>query len=161
MYLFIDGIDLKIILLIGILILAIGYLFMINVIYFLAPTKKWTEFPEKCSVKTKCTRVADANNRGYGLKPIEFEGKVDMIQQNIVNLIKSKPRMEIVNNLSGFIHAIDVTPIFRFYDDVAIKIFEKEGKTTVWMQSQSRLGYYDLQVNEKRIQELHKEISNL
>ena len=84
-----------------------------------------------------------------------------MIQQNIVNLIKSKPRMEIVNNLSGFIHAIDVTPIFRFYDDVAIKIFEKEGKTTVWMQSQSRLGYYDLQVNEKRIQELHKEISNL
>ena len=39
------------------LMLILAYIGMINVIYFLAPTKKWTEFPEKCNIKTKCTRI--------------------------------------------------------------------------------------------------------
>jgi len=67
--------------------------------------------------------------------------------------------MKIINENFGFIHATDVTPFLRFYDDIAIKLFEENGKTIVWMQSQSRLGYYDFQVNEKRIQELHKDFS--
>ena len=50
-----------------------AYIGMINVIYFLSPTKKWTEIPKKCIIKTKCTRVAEINNRGYGLKPIELD----------------------------------------------------------------------------------------
>lgn len=136
----------------------IGYIVMINVIYLLAPTKKWTRFPKKCNVRSKCTRVADFNNRGYGLKPIELKNNTKYIQKKIVSIINSKPRMKIINEDTGFIHAIDITPFFRFYDDIAIKIFEDEGKTIVWMQSQSRLGYYDLQVNEKRIQKLHKNI---
>jgi uncharacterized protein (DUF1499 family) len=69
--------------------------------------------------------------------------------------------MTIVNEKEGFIHSVDITPFFRFYDDLAIRIFESEGFTNVWLQSQSRLGLYDLYVNEKRIQDLHKQIINL
>ena len=69
--------------------------------------------------------------------------------------------MKIVNQQDGFIHAVDITPFFRFYDDIAIKIFKDSEKTTIWIQSQSRLGYYDFQVNEKRVQMLHKEISSI
>ena len=50
---------------------------MICTIYFLSPTKVLNSFPEKCSVKTKCTRVADYNNRGYGLKPIETKESIE------------------------------------------------------------------------------------
>ena len=39
------------------------------------------------------------------------------------------------------------------------KIFEENDKAVVWLQSQSRLGYYDFQVNEKRIQKLHQIIA--
>jgi len=134
----------------------IGYIATIGTIYFLSPTKKWDKFPEKCTVKTKCTRVADYNCRGYELKPIEIEDNVKNVQSKIIKILNSKPRMKIINENIGFIHAIDVTPFLRFYDDIAIKLFEENGKTIVWMQSQSRLGYYDFQVNEKRIQELHK-----
>ena len=140
-------------------VILIGYLVMINVIYFLAPTKTWNTFPEKCHIKTKCTRVADNNNRGYGLKPLKFDKDNKYIQKEITKIIESKPRMKIINQYDGFIHAVDVTPLFKFYDDIAIKIFEESGKTTIWIQSQSRLGYYDFQVNEKRVQMLHKEIS--
>ena len=134
---------------------------MINVIYFLAPTKRWDEFPKKCNIKTKCTRVAESNTRGYGLKPIKLEYGVDYVQKEIIKIIGTKPRMEIINESLGFIHATDVTPFFRFYDDIAIKIFEDNGKAVIWLQSQSRLGYYDFQVNEKRIQKLHRKISSL
>ena len=134
---------------------------MINVIYFLAPTKRWDEFPKKCNIKTKCTRVAESNTRGYGLKPIELEYSIDYVQKEIIKIIDNKPRMKIINDISGFIHATDVTPFFRFYDDIAIKIFEENDKAVVWLQSQSRLGYYDFQVNEKRIQKLHQKISSL
>jgi|TARA_B100000959_G_scaffold172950_1_gene181084 uncharacterized protein (DUF1499 family) len=135
----------------------IGYIVMIGLISLLSPTKIWDSFPKKCAVKTKCTRVADYNCRGYNLKPIVIEESVNSVQKKIMEIIYSKPRMKIINENVGFIHATDVTPFFRFYDDLAIKIFEQEGKTIVWMQSQSRLGYYDFQVNEKRIQQLHKE----
>ena len=82
-----------------------------------------------------------------------------MYKKKIIAILNSKPRMKIINQKEGFIHAIDVTPFFRFYDDVAIKIFREDNKTKVWMQSQSRLGLHDLGVNERRIKKLHKEIS--
>ena len=135
-------------LIIAILLLSIvGYLVMVSIIYFLSPTKVLNSFPEKCSVKTKCTRVADYNNRGYGLKPIETKESIENLQEKITKIIEAKPRMKIVKEENVFIHAIDITPFFRFYDDLTIKIFKEEGKTKVWMQSQSRLGLYDFQVN--------------
>ena len=82
-------------------------------------------------------------------------------EKEIIKIIETKPRMEIINDITGFIHATDVTAFFRFYDDIAIKIFEENDKAVVWLQSQSRLGYYDFQVNEKRIQILHQKISSL
>ncbi len=142
-----------------IILILVGYFFMINIIYFLSPNKKWESFPERCKIKTKCTRVADKNNRGYGLKPIEIKDNIDNVQKKIVAIVNSKPRMKIINQKDGFIHATDVTPFFRFYDDIAIKIFQENDKIKIWMQSQSRLGLHDLGVNEKRIQELHKELS--
>ena len=142
-------------------LLILGYIIMTNIIYFLAPTKKWESFPEKCNVKTKCTRVADYNNRGYGLKVIKSKYNIEILQEKIVDIIKSEPRMRIINEKLGFIHATDITPFFRFYDDVAIKIFEEDELTKVWIQSQSRLGLHDLGVNEKRIQKLHKKISSV
>ncbi|MFL2941758.1 MAG: DUF1499 domain-containing protein [Candidatus Poseidoniales archaeon] len=149
------------VILIIISVILVGYLVMIYVIYFLAPTKIWNTFPEKCHIKTKCTRIANNNNRGHGLKPPVFDKNIKYIESEITKIIESKPRMKIVNQEDGFIHAVDITPFFRFYDDIAIKIFQDSGKTTIWIQSQSRLGYYDFQVNEKRVQMLHKEISSI
>ena len=36
-----------------------------------------------------------------------------------------------------------------------------ENKVNIWLQSQSRLGLYDFNVNEKRVQEIHAKISAL
>tara|TARA_Y100000588_G_C14165800_1_gene886816 strand:- start:104 stop:571 length:468 start_codon:yes stop_codon:yes gene_type:complete len=147
----------------GIIILSstFGYLLIINFIYFLSPNKKWNKFPEKCSNSTKCTRVADVNTRGYGLKPISTKENPILAQENIENMLTEKTKMRILNSKEGFIHAVDITPFFRFHDDIAIKIFKTEDITTIWLHSQSRLGIFDLNVNERRVQTLHKMISAL
>ena len=147
----------------GIVILSfiVGYLLIVNFIYFLSPNKKWNEFPKKCLNSTKCTRVADVNIRGYGLKPIPTKENPILVQESIEKMLTEKTKMRILNSKEGFIHAVDITPFFRFHDDVAIKIFETEDITNIWLHSQSRLGIYDLKVNEKRIQLLHKRISAL
>lgn len=147
----------------GIIILSstFGYLLIINFIYFLSPNKKWNKFPEKCSNSTKCTRVADVNTRGYGLKPISTKENPILAQENIENMLTEKTKMRILNSKEGFIHAVDITPFFRFHDDIAIKIFTTEDITTIWLHSQSRLGIFDLNVNERRVQTLHKMISAL
>ena len=147
----------------GIVILGsiFGYLLIVRFIYFLSPNKKWNEFPKRCSNSTKCTRVADVNTRGYGLKPISTKDNPILAQNNIVKILTEKTKMRILHSKEGFIHAVDTTPFFRFHDDVAIKIFETDGMTTIWLHSQSRLGIYDLKVNERRVQSLHKMISAL
>ena len=76
-------------------------------------------------------------------------------------MLMEKTKMSILNSKEGFIHAVDITPFFRFRDDLAVKIFEEEDITTVWLHSQSRLGIYDLNVNERRVQSIHKMISAL
>ena len=70
-------------------------------------------------------------------------------------------RVKIINERKGFIHFVQITPFFRFYDDIFVKIFRSDKKTNIWFQSQSRLGLYDLNVNERRVQEIHKKISAL
>ena len=49
----------------------------------------------------------------------------------------------------------------KIYDDIFVKIFENNGKTNVWFQSQSRLGLYDFQINEKRVEILFNELKKL
>ena len=130
-------------------------------IYLLAPNKKWIEFPKKCRRSSNCTRVAETNTRGYGLKPISLKGNTTVIQEKIISIINERTRMTILNEKKGFIHAVEITPFFRFHDDVAIRIFESGKNVIIWLQSQSRLGLYDFNVNERRIQKLHDRISVL
>ena len=71
------------------------------------------------------------------------------------------PQMKTVTEKDGFLHFVQITPLFRFYDDLFIKIFTNEEKTTIWLQSQSRLGLYDLLVNEKRIKHIYFKLKKL
>ena len=139
----------------------IGYVIMINLIYYLAPTIPRDIFPSKRFGKNNCTRIADNPNRGKGMKPIITdlsEKEVQIIAKNIIN---EMPRMNMITEKKGFMHFVQITPLFRFYDDIFVKIFTKEGKTNIWLQSQSRLGLHDLLVNEKRIKEIYLNLKKL
>ena len=143
------------------ILIAFSYFFMINIIYYLAPTLKYEEFPKERFGRNNCTRVADKPNRGKNMKPIVTNLTIDESQKNIKEIINNMQKIKIISERNGFIHFIQITPFFRFYDDIFVKIFEDNGKTTVWFQSQSRLGLYDFQANEKRVEFLYTELKKL
>ena len=139
----------------------VGYLFMINAIYYLSPTVPRDIFPKKRFGKNNCTRIAENPNRGEGMKPLITSFSVREVQENAKNIIISMPRTEIVTEKKGFMHFVQITPLFRFYDDIFVKLFTVDGKTNVWLQSQSRLGLHDLMVNEKRIKHIYSKLKEL
>ena len=59
----------------------VGYLVMINVIYFLAPTVPKNNFPSKRFGKNNCTRVADNPNRGEGMSPIITDMSMEKVRR--------------------------------------------------------------------------------
>ena len=139
----------------------VGYLIMINVIYFLAPTVPKNNFPLKRFGRNNCTRVADNPNRGEGMSPIITDMSMEKVQDATKKIINKMQRTKIVTDNAGFIHFVQITPLFRFHDDIFIKIFSENNKTNIWLQSQSRLGLHDLMVNERRVKHIYKELKKL
>ena len=51
--------------------------------------------------------------------------------------------------------------IEKTYKTSISTLFENKGETNVWFQSQSRLGLYDFQTNEKRVEFIFNELKKL
>ena len=136
----------------------LNYFVITKIIYFLAPTIPKGKFPNKIYGKNNCTRIADNQNRGYGMEPIVTDTPINEVQLILKTIIERMPRTTIVNEKEGFLHSVQLTPFFRFHDDIFIKIFLEDKKTTIWFQSQSRLGLYDFLINERRIKHIYKNV---
>ena len=80
-----------------------------------------------------------------------YEGSPQEARKRLLNVIKSMPRTQISRDKDNFIHAEFTSKIFRFVDDVEF-YFEKLG--TIHFRSASRLGYSDMGVNRKRMEEI-------
>ena len=153
--------DINLIILALLAIAIVGYLIMVNVIYYLSPTVPRDVFPKRRFGKNNCTRIAENPNRGEGMKPLITSSSLEETQENAKNVIMNMPRTNIVTEKNGFMHFVQITPVFRFYDDIFVKLFIEDGKTTVWLQSQSRLGLHDLMVNERRIKHIYSKLKEL
>ena len=153
--------DINLIILILLATATVGYLVMINVIYYLSPTVPRDVFPKKRFGRNNCTRVAENPNRGEGMRPLITSYSIEEVQENAKNIITSMSRTKIVTEKNGFMHFVQITPLFRFYDDIFVKLFIEDGKTNVWLQSQSRLGLHDLMVNERRIRHIYSKLKDL
>tara|TARA_B100000586_G_scaffold268084_1_gene243911 strand:+ start:980 stop:1447 length:468 start_codon:yes stop_codon:yes gene_type:complete len=136
----------------------LNYFVITKIIYFLAPTIPKGKFPNKIYGKNNCTRIADNQNRGYGMEPIVTDTPINEVQLILKTIIERMPRTTIVNEKEGFLHSVQLTPFFRFHDDIFIKIFLEDKKTTIWFQSQSRLGLYDFLINERIIKHIYKNV---
>ena len=153
--------DINLIILALLAIAIVGYLIMVNVIYYLSPTVPRDVFPKRRFGKNNCTRIAENPNRGEGMKPLITSSSIEETQENAKNVIMKMPRTSIVTEKNGFMHFVQITPVFRFYDDIFVKLFIEDGKTNVWLQSQSRLGLHDLMVNERRIKHIYSKLKEL
>ena len=81
--------------------------------------------------------------------------KVDDSEKAFIELIEildNTPRLEIIKKEKNYIHAIATSRIMKFIDDIEIKNLNQDNIFQI--KSSSRLGFYDLGVNKRRVQTL-------
>ena len=85
------------------------------------------------------------------MSPIRFEGDPDIALGLVSQQLSKMPRVRIVSRTDRYLHATFTSRLFRFVDDVEFRVDESQG--LLHFRSASRMGYSDLGVNRKRMQE--------
>jgi len=67
-------------------------------------------------------------------------------------ILARRERTEIVEQDGGYLHATETSALLRFVDDVEFEIDAEAG--VIHFRSASRLGYSDLGVNRRRMEEI-------
>ena len=81
--------------------------------------------------------------------------KVDDSEKSFIELIQileNTPRLEIIDKEKDYIHAIAISRIMKFIDDIEIK--NSTHNNIFQVKSSSRLGIFDLGVNKRRVNTL-------
>lgn len=85
-----------------------------------------------------------------------YEISADALRRQRLSIVNEEPPGE--DSATGLIEAYDRTPIWGFYDDVAIRVTGNSQTAQIDVRSASRYGAHDLGRNTERIRRLLKEI---
>ena len=73
--------------------------------------------------------------------------------KELIAILENTPRIKLINIKEDYLHALAISRVMKFIDDIEIKKSEKGNILKV--KSKSRTGFYDLGVNKRRINTLH------
>ena len=88
------------------------------------------------------------------MEPINYSGDIEDAKAKIISIINSLKRSKIITNEENYIHIEFRTATFRFVDDVEFLFDDKE--KIIHFRSRARMGYSDMGVNRKRMEEITK-----
>ncbi len=92
------------------------------------------------------------------LRVKEYAASPERVAKAVEAALGKLPRWEIVGSGQGRashrVEAVHTTRVFRFKDDVSVRIWKEGEKTQVSVRSKSRIGKGDLGQNARNIREL-------
>jgi uncharacterized protein (DUF1499 family) len=92
--------------------------------------------------------------KGHTIEPLSYKGSFNDAKQALLSVITSLPRTKIIVDNDRYIHVTFTSRIMRFVDDVEF-LFDDTNKQ-IHVRSASRVGYSDMGVNRKRVENLRK-----
>jgi uncharacterized protein (DUF1499 family) len=110
-----------------------------------------------CPRSPNCVSTQDQSER-HRIEPIRYTGTKEKAQQALFRVVGGMPGAVIVSQEGDYLHVEFTSRIFRFVDDVEF-IFD-DGNKLIHFRSASRLGYSDLGVNRKRMEEIRRQLSS-
>lgn len=103
-----------------------------------------------CPDSPNCVST-QSNDEEHSISPIRVGGNLDAVMAKANAAIVSM-KGNVIKNDGAYLHAEFTSKIIRFVDDLECIYIEDEGLLHV--RSASRVGYSDLGVNRKRIEQL-------
>lgn len=103
------------------------------------------------------SQAADPARR---VNPLRYpEGRKAEATSVLEQVLKSLPRTEIVTQSGDAIQAVVTSALFRFKDDLEFR-FDPD-TPVIHVRSASRVGYWDLGVNRKRVERIRTSFAQL
>ncbi len=106
-----------------------------------------------CPKSPNCVST-QAINENQKMETITYSGSLEDAKTKIISIINSLKRSKIITNENNYIHIEFRTATFRFVDDVEFLFDDKE--KVIHFRSRARMGYSDMGVNRKRMEEITK-----
>jgi len=94
------------------------------------------------------TQAADAK---HAIAPLTYTSTQAEALRRLIEIIHSLPRTRVVSDTADYLHVTFTSALFRFVDDV--EFYFDDARKTIHFRSASRLGYSDLGVNRKRMED--------
>jgi len=106
-----------------------------------------------CPDSPNCVSTqAPASDTQHSMPPIPYTGSADDARQKLLAVIAAMPRTKVVADEGNYIHATFTSLVFRFVDDVEFVI--DDSAKQIHFRSAARVGYGDMGVNRKRMEEI-------
>ncbi len=107
-----------------------------------------------CPASPNCvsTQSGDAE---HGMEPLSYDDSTAEARHRLVAIVEAMPRTRIIETTPTYVYAEFRTPTFRFVDDVEFYI--DEAANVIHYRSASRLGYSDMSLNRRRMEEIARD----
>ena len=103
------------------------------------------------SWKPNCvSSTVDKSDDKHFIPPIIYNGAAADAWKKLVDIVKTSPRVTVVNENAKYLYAEFKSAGMGYVDDVEFALDEKAG--VIQVRSASRLGVRDLGVNRKRVE---------
>ena len=116
------------------------------------------ESPKKlpmCPTSPNCVS-SQAGDADHYIAPFKIKGKPEAAWAALKQALNAQSRIAITEETGDKLHAEATSLVFRFVDDIdAILVHEAN---LIHIRSASRVGYSDLGVNRKRVENLRKQL---
>lgn len=110
----------------------------------------------QCPNSPNCV-LTQATDEHHAIAPLQYRRSRADAQETLKTLIATLPRTNLVEEDRDYLHFEFTSLLFRFIDDVEF-LFDEATKT-VHFRSASRIGYSDLGVNRKRMEQVRSLVS--
>lgn len=111
-----------------------------------------------CPDKPNCVSSQSTDQR-HAIDPLHYNGSKEKAKRDLIETIETSKRARVVRLEGDYIHAEFTSAFFRFVDDVDL-ILDDRAKT-IHLRSASRVGYSDLGVNRRRIEDIRARFQEL
>jgi len=109
---------------------------------------------EPCPASPNCVS-SYATDDLHAIEPLPIPRGPDPIDL-LTSIVESFPRTKILSADDSYLHATFTSRVFRFVDDVEFRVDHEAG--VVHVRSASRVGYGDMGVNRRRVEEIRARI---
>jgi len=106
-----------------------------------------------CPDKPNCVCTQDPSER-HRVEPIHYTVSQDEALEKLLRIVRRMDRSTLVAAEPDYIHAEFRSAFFEFVDDVEFLL--DDGAKLIHFRSAARTGYYDFNVNRKRMEEIRK-----